>query len=118
MMQNYSAMMQNYSAMNSSNSSGMPMFDIKSFLENLEVGSNIEQEGWESPAELTVPVISGNNTTTNATTANNMTAPTTDTEVVIVAVIPFTGETGLAEASASTEEEGQAQTNDTTSSTS
>jgi hypothetical protein len=112
-------MMQNYSAMNSSNSSGMPMFDTKSFLENLEVGSNIEQEGWESPAELIVPVISGNNTTTNATTANNMTTPTTDTEVVIVAVIPFTGETRLAEASASTEEEeGQAQTNDTTSSTS
>lgn len=105
-------MMQNYGGIGSMKGSGMPMFDITSFIESLEIGSNIEQEGWESPADLTVPVISGD-TASNATA--NMTAPTgtSDTEVVIVVVIPYTGETGTAE-TVSTEE--QAQVNDTSGS--
>ncbi|MEW6603680.1 MAG: hypothetical protein AB1351_03190 [Thermoproteota archaeon] len=72
-------------------SGGMPMFDIMSFIEGLEIGSNIEEEGWTSPTELTIPVISseeGTNTIPDTTGTN----ATSDTEVVVVVVIPYTGE--------------------------
>jgi hypothetical protein len=69
---------------------GMPMFDIVSFIESLEIGSNIEEEGWTSPTELSVPVISSEENGTGI-----LTGPTgsSDTEVVVVLVIPYTGGT-------------------------
>lgn len=72
-------------------SGSMPMFDIMSFIESLEIGSNVEEEGWTSPADLTIPVIiseEGTNTIPDTTRAN----VTSDTEVVVVVVIPYTGE--------------------------
>lgn len=85
-MQDY--MMQNQSHMASK---GMPMFDIVSFIESLEIGSNIEEEGWTSPAELVVPVISGEGE--NGTGIMTGQTDNSDTEVVVVLVIPYTGET-------------------------
>ncbi len=69
------------------------MHDIKSFIESLEIGSNIEKKGWNSPAEITVPVIddgSANDTVINGTSS----AAVSDTDIVLVLVIPFTGENG------------------------
>jgi hypothetical protein len=86
--------MQNHGQMGTMSGSGMPMFDIMSFIEKLEIGSNIKNEGWTSPAEITIPVINGsaeNGTSSIMTTA---TSGTSDTDVVVVVVIPYTGETG------------------------
>jgi hypothetical protein len=86
--------MQNHGQMGTMSGSGMSMFDIMSFIEKLEIGSNIKNEGWTSPSEITVPVINGsaeNGTSSIMTTA---TSGTSDTDVVVIVVIPYTGETG------------------------
>lgn len=85
--------MQNHGQMGTMSGSGMPMFDIMSLIEKLEIGSNIENKGWTSPAEITVPVINGSaeNDTSNITTT---TSGTPDTDVIVVVVIPYTGENG------------------------
>lgn len=73
---------------------GMPMFDIVSFIENLEIGSSIEEEGWTSPTELVVPVIGGEEGEENGTgIMTGQSGSSSDTEVVVVLVIPYTGET-------------------------
>jgi hypothetical protein len=79
------------------------MHDIMSFIESVEIGSDIEQEGWASPTEVTVPVISGDtaDTTANITTSTG----TSDTEIVVVVVIPYTGETETAAATSAGEKE-------------
>ncbi len=89
-------MMQNQnppSMMGRSSSGDMPMFDIISFIERLEIGSNIEEEGWTSPIELTIPIISSEEGTsvTPGTTATIGPNGNSDTEVVVVVVIPYTG---------------------------
>lgn len=71
----------------------MSMFDLMSFIEHLEIGSNIEEEGWTSPIEVTIPIISGEEGM-GATSDNTATAGpsgNSDTEVVVVVVIPYTG---------------------------
>lgn len=78
-----------------SSSGDMPMFDVISFIEKLQIGSNIAEEGWTSPIELTIPVISGDGedgvNTVLGNTSDIGTASNPDTEVVIVVAIPYTG---------------------------
>ena len=88
----------NYS---SSSSSGMGMFDIKSFIDALQIGSTTMPEGWTSEEPITIPVIDNvsNNVTAmgddlatpSLSSSGSLTATTGgDTDIILVLVLPNT----------------------------
>jgi len=89
----------NYSS--SSSSSGMGMFDIKSFIDALQIGSTTMPEGWTSEEPITIPVIDNvsNNVTAmgddlatpSLSSSGSLTATTGgDTDIILVLVLPNT----------------------------
>ena len=67
----------------STNSSGASMFDVKSFIDKLQIGSAIVLQGWTSPQQITVPIVAGVSNTTSMSAAG-------DTEIVLVLIVPYT----------------------------
>lgn len=84
-------------SMLNSNASGMQMIDIKSFINNLQIGSAVAQKDWSSPHPITIPIVEGSNSTSMMSSSSAMMASTTpstnDTDIVIVLIVPYTGST-------------------------
>ena len=76
-------MMTTQASEHSTNSSGASMFDIKSFIDKLQIGCAKVLQGWTSPQQITIPIIAG---VSNATTVS----AAGDTEIVLVLIVPYT----------------------------
>lgn len=89
-------------SMLSTNATSTSMLNIKSFIDRLQIGSAITQRGWSSPHQITIPIIDGsNNTNIVGGNIGMMMGPAassssvSDTNIVIVLVVPYTGGTQI-----------------------